>query len=104
MDSLFPRGEPDTVAAVEEEAEEEDDGIGEAEWPDECNIPLRELTDALKCSGKGNTAPGLDGLRKKILKNTPDEMTEIVRGGYSECLRKGWFPTDWRRAILVPRM
>ena len=47
-------------------------------------------------------APGEDGLSSDILLQTfrcfPNFFTEI----YNECLRRGYFPTQWKRSIIIP--
>lgn len=91
LDSLFPRGEP-----LEQESDDT-----ELQWMDEWDISHREMMEAFKRTTRGNTAPGQDGFKKSVLKKTPEEMMQVVRGGYNACMRKGWFPSVWKKAILV---
>ena len=47
-------------------------------------------------------APGEDALNSEILMHTfrifPNTTTEI----YNECLRRGQFPKQWKRSVLLP--
>jgi hypothetical protein len=49
-------------------------------------------------------APGEDALNSEILRQVfrriPNFFTEI----YNECLRRGHFPTCWKRSIIIPIM
>lgn len=61
-----------------------------------------ELTRAIKrrLTGK-NTAPGPDGIQKKILALTSRVLFDDVRVLFTKCLRMGIFPEIWKRASLV---
>jgi hypothetical protein len=47
-------------------------------------------------------APGEDGMNSDILLQTykcfPNFFTEI----YNECLKRGYFPKEWKRSIILP--
>lgn len=88
------------------EQEEEQEGFGplssqDQEWTEDCEIGAEEFQKVAKRGLKGNTAPGPDGLHKKILALAMQVMAERVRHLFNICLKKGVFPPAWRRAKLV---
>lgn len=59
------------------------------------------MAELFKSGFKNNTAPGPDGLRAGFLRQTPEEMRNVLRAFYTGCLRKCWFPPVWKRALLT---
>lgn len=71
------------------------------EWTDDLEVGIEELQKAIKRGFKGNTAPGPDGLHKKIWALASRILAEHIRQLFNSCLRRGVFPPTWRRAKLV---
>lgn len=71
------------------------------EWTDDLEIGMTELQEAIKRGWKGNTAPGPDGLHKKVWATASCVLMERIRQLFNSCLKKGVFPPAWRRAKLV---
>jgi hypothetical protein len=61
----------------------------------------QEFHDIL-CKFDPRKAPGEDALNSEILMHIfrifPNTTTEI----YNECLRRGQFPKQWKRSVLLP--
>lgn len=94
MVTLFP----DREGGNEEQA---DPAIQDHEWTDDMEIGAEELRLILKRGLKGNTAPGPDGIPKRIWALASREIAEDIREILNECLKRGIFPPGWRRAKLV---
>lgn len=97
--TLFP-----TEDREQEEEEHETSGplsSQDQEWTEDCEIGAEELQKAIKRGLGGNTAPGPDGLHKKVWALAMEVMAERVRRLFNACLKKGIFPPAWRRATLV---
>lgn len=71
------------------------------EWTEELEIKAEELEKAMKRGLKGNTAPGPDGIQKRIWALASKELAEHIRRIFNNCLRRGIFPSIWKRAKLV---
>lgn len=52
-------------------------------------------------SGGRNTAPGPDGLHKRVWTLASRVLVERIRQLFNSCLMRGIFPPVWRRANLV---
>ena len=50
---------------------------------------------------KANTAPGIDGMPNKILKEVIGAYLEILLEAFSSCLREGRFFADWKKQRFV---
>lgn len=86
--------------------EQEEEGSGPLssqgqEWTEDCELGMEELQKAAKRGLKGNTAPGPDGLHKKIWALAMQAMAERIRRLFNACLKKGVFPPAWKRVKLV---
>ena len=71
-----------------------------------CMVRREELftLEELKRAGgrlKANTAPGIDGLPKEILKEVIGIYPEILVEVFNSCLREGRFFADWKKQRLV---
>lgn len=79
------------------------------DFPDWCEgfaVSEDELSHALKRSFKNkNTAPGPDGIPKKILALVSGELRGSIKRLIDGCLRKGAFPDLWKKTslILIPK-
>lgn len=71
------------------------------EWTDDLEVGMGELLRAIKRGLKGNTAPGPDGLHKKVWALASRVLAEHIRQLFNNCLKRGVFPSAWRRAKLV---
>jgi hypothetical protein len=47
-------------------------------------------------------APGEDGQNSEILLKTFKHFPTFLTGIYNECLRKGYFPKQWKHSIIIP--
>jgi hypothetical protein len=47
-------------------------------------------------------APGEDGITGEIYKSTFETFPSYITALYNGCLRRGVFPTRWKRAKLIP--
>lgn len=65
---------------------------GEQEWNPELEVATVQVRKALRGRKAGNTAPGPDGLTKRLWKTAPDELVEEVKELYNKCLKTGNFP------------
>lgn len=81
------------------ELEEED------EWDRELEIDNIQVMQAIKGKKGTATAPGPDGITKRVWKIAPVELMEEVKILYNKCLRMGTFPRAWKRArlLLIPK-
>lgn len=89
--ALFPAAadrEPDTRSQDPEQEQAED-------------LEMGEFLKAVQRGFKGNTAPGPDGLHKKVWAVAMRVLAEPVRRLLDACLKGGVFPPEWRRAKLV---
>lgn len=70
-------------------------------------VTIEEVKTAIKggLNNKKNTAPGLDGVSKEILRSVPIEYLEYVTVHFQRCMLEGVFPIMWKRArlILLPK-
>lgn len=71
------------------------------EWTDDMEIEMEELAKAIKRGLKGNTAPGPDGIQKRIWALASRELAQHIRRIFNNCLKKGIFLPIWRRAKLI---
>ena len=66
------------------------------------NLPfdLNELKTALlSCN---DSAPGQDGIHYQLLKHLPESCLKTVLKIYNHIWTSGFFPTSWRKAIIIP--
>jgi len=47
-------------------------------------------------------APGEDALNSEVLLHTLRSFATLFTEIYNECLRKGLFPKQWKRSIILP--
>lgn len=70
------------------------------------DIDLAEVKKSMISKNKKvKTAPGPDGITKKIWMYVPDCFLQRLVKLYNECLRKGIFPDKWKisRLVLLPK-
>jgi hypothetical protein len=68
---------------------------------DDKDFTLEEIRNAIESVGN-KTAPGEDGITGEIYKSTFGIFPNYVTAMYNGCLRRGVFPTRWKRVKLVP--
>lgn len=73
-------------------------------WKEEWDVSEAEVYGILR-SPATTKAPGPDGILNKMWKKIPNEMIGIIARTFTECLRKGEFPRDWKAAnlVLIPK-
>lgn len=84
-----------------EETEDEpfqDKGI--PEWKEEHNVTTSEVIKAIKRMGN-KKVPGPDGVPGIVVKTASQELSEPLAHIFTECLRQGRFPDQWKEASLV---
>lgn len=74
---------------------------GPAPWEAEWEVTEEEVTWAVRRMAQRNAAPGPDGVPSKAIVLTYKVMGGQLRAIINECLRKGWFPEDWKKANLI---
>lgn len=77
----------------------------EQEWnEDEMGVTGGELKDAVKKIKRGK-APGPDGVHGKLWALAFGDLKEPMRQIYNECLKRGCFPQEWKKAhiVLLPK-
>ena len=67
-------------------------------------ITLVEVTSLLK-GCRNNTSPGEDTIPYMALKNLPEDGLLAISRIYNLCLRRGYFPIQWKHAIgsMIPK-
>jgi hypothetical protein len=68
---------------------------------DDKDFTLEEIRNAIESMGNKN-APEEDGITGEIYKSTFAIIPSYVTAVYNGCLRRGVFPTRWKRAELLP--
>ncbi len=63
---------------------------------------LRELRDAVRAGA--NTTPGQDEVSYEILKHSDDVVLEEILALYSYIWEAGKLPTQWKHAVVVPKL
>jgi len=74
------------------------------EWvdtKDDKDFTVEEIRNAVASMGD-KKAPGEDGITGKIYKCTLEILPNYITALYNRCLRRGVFPTRWKRAKLIP--
>lgn len=51
---------------------------------------------------KNNKAPGIDGINNKVLKKLPEVVFVILSEIFNCCLSNGYFPNNFKQAIVIP--
>jgi ribonuclease HI len=65
------------------------------------NFTLEEIRNLIESMGN-KKAPGEDGITGEIYKTTFETFPSYTTALYNGCLRRGVFPTGWKRAELIP--
>lgn len=94
---LFPR---------ETEEEQKEGEIIVGEWKDEWDVNVAEVHKVIrKEMARKNTAPGPDGIARKMWRNVPECMLKIIAEILTVYMRKGEFLERWKRAglVLIPK-
>lgn len=99
IERLFPPDEEENEPHIFRDGGE---GTDSPDWSDDLEVNEEELMQATKRSFQGKkTAPGPDGLHKKVLALASRELQGPMINLLNNCLRKGAFPQAWRMANLV---
>lgn len=75
------------------------------DWREELEVTKEELAEATKRMCRRRTAPGPDGVHGTVLGAMTTIAGDGVRETFSECLREGVFPNEWKEAnlVLIPK-
>jgi hypothetical protein len=68
---------------------------------DDKQFTVQEIRNAVTSLG-GKKAPGVDGITGEIYKGAFKLFPNYITALYNGCLRKGTFPTRWKRAKVIP--
>ena len=69
--------------------------------PDDVEFTKEEILVVIEKFDSGK-APGEDGQKSEILLKTFKRFPTFITGLYNECLRKGYFPKQWKYSIIIP--
>ena len=69
--------------------------------PDDVEFTKEEILAVIEKFDPGK-APGEDGQNSEILLKTFKRFPTFITGLYNECLRKGYFPKQWKHSIIIP--
>ena len=69
--------------------------------PDDEEFTMEEILAVIEKFDPGK-APGEDGLNSEILKKIFKQFPTFLTGLYNVCLRKGYFPKQWKHSIIIP--
>lgn len=92
LDDLFP-----SIHQEKKRELDNDDIIRE----EDTKISTDLVRSALKGKKTCSTAPGPDGLSRKIWCAVPDAVIDQIKALFIKCIKDGKFPTIWKEAILV---
>ena len=68
---------------------------------DDREFTIEEIRKAVE-STNSRKEPGEDGITGDILYQAFRTLPKFITALYNGCLRKGIFPTRWKRALLIP--
>ena len=68
---------------------------------DDKEFTVEEIRNAVASMGD-KKAPGEDGITGEIYKSTFKILPNYITALYNGCLRRGIFPTRWKRAKVIP--
>ena len=88
VSTLFPVVRPPLVQSVP------------IEWSEEMKVSTVEILEA-GARIKTGKAPGPDGIAGSIIKNSLEYLAPLWARCFTECLRGGYFPQEWKKARLV---
>lgn len=91
LNSLFPNNVGNSSPSI----------VPEVEWMDELDVTSYEVTEYIKKRPARNAAPGPDNFKATVWKKVPNVILGHVANLFTLCLKRGYFPEIWRRAILV---
>ena len=69
--------------------------------PDDVKFTKEEILAVIEKFDPGK-APGEDGQNSEILLKTFKRFSTFITGLYNECLRKGYFPKQWKHSVIIP--
>jgi hypothetical protein len=69
--------------------------------PDDVEFTKEEILAVIEKFDPGK-APGMGGQTSEILLKIFKRFPTFITGIYNECLRKGYFPKQWKHSILIP--
>lgn len=70
------------------------------EWREENNVTEAEVKMAIS-KMKSRKAPGPDGIPGSVVRIVGLEFSGLIARLFTECLREGCFPKQWKEASLV---
>jgi hypothetical protein len=70
-------------------------------WTEDKRVTLKEVKDANKKLHNDKKAPGPDGILGGVVKYSMEGLVSIWAKCYTECLKNGVFPKNWKVAKLV---
>lgn len=75
------------------------------QWNTEDEVTPGEVFRTMKKRQITNTAPGPDGVKTTVFKKVPGCLLDKIQKCFTNCLRKGIFPTQWKIAnlVLIPK-
>lgn len=97
IEGLFPPPIQNSELWTESQLPEE----GSSSWRDDFKVTTAELKSAVKKMTSKNAAPGPSGIPAKIWAIVIPEMAEEIKETFTDCLRKGIFPSIWKRSKLI---
>lgn len=74
-------------------------------WNQEWVVTENEICAAMKEKKCPNTAPGPDGVSAVLFRFFPSELIAEMAKCFTDCMRFGIFPINWKRArlVLIPK-
>ena len=69
--------------------------------PDDEEFTMEEILAVIEKLDPGKS-PGEDGLNSEILMKIFKQFPTFLTGLYNVCLRKGYFPKQWKHSIRIP--
>lgn len=95
VNHLFPRWKED------QDSENEPPDKESPDWSPTLEVNEEEFQKAIKRGLSGTTAPGPDGLPKRILALSMPILGDRIKQIYNSCLKFGYFPHTWKKAQLI---
>nr|XP_054921490.1 uncharacterized protein LOC129382122 [Dermacentor andersoni] len=68
----------------------------------ESDFTHHELQRALSRGRRCRSAPGADGITRKMLRNLDEPQRRLLLDAYNDVLHSGSLPDSWRHAVVVP--
>lgn len=100
MEPQFLKRVLNTLFPTENAVDEPFQSRGTSVWKEEYCVTASEVAVAIKKIGN-RKAPGPDGIPGVVIKSISQELSEPLAHIFTECLKQGWFPEQWKEASLV---